>query len=396
MDNITHAFAGAAIAECALPPGAAPAIRRAFLVAGMVAATAPDFDLLYTAITEAPLGYLLHHRGHTHTLPGLVLLGGLLVAALRLWPAARQALRESRGRLLLAIGAALLSHLLMDAANSYGTHLFYPFSSAWHYGDAVFILEPWAWILLGSSLALNAKSRLFRVLAWLLTLVPAAGLAFVGLVPPAAAAALLLAAGAIAAATRHWPTRRRAAGALAATALLFLSLTALSRIAAAEVSRALAGTGSGAIVDLVLDANPGVPWCWSVLTVERQAGASEQLVSRRGTLSLLAGIFPPAGCALHQLAGGAAIPPSSASLVFVQEWRTDLAQLKARDATDCRTAAWLQFARVPYLTDDRAADLRYENPVRDNFSTLPLRAPSPDCPAHLTRWEKPRRDLLAP
>ena len=59
------------------------------------------------------------------------------------------------------IGAALLGHLLMDTANGYGTHLFYPFSARWIYGDAVFVLEPWLWVILGATLALNA-SRFWR------------------------------------------------------------------------------------------------------------------------------------------------------------------------------------------------------------------------------------------
>lgn len=401
MDNITHALAGAAIAECALPAGASPAARRVFLIAGILAATAPDFDLVYTSITEAPLGYLLHHRGHTHTWPGLAALGGLLAAALRFWPAARQAMAESRARLLLAIAAALVSHLLMDAANSYGTHLFYPFSSAWYYGDAVFILEPWAWILLGTLAALNARGRFWRAVTLLFTLGPVAGLAFVGLVPPGAAFALFLGAGALALLARHWPPRRRAAVALGATAALFFTLGILSRTAAGEARRHLEAAGSGQIVDLVMDANPAVPWCWSLLTVERQG---EELVSRRGSLSLLEGTFPAEGCAMHRLAAAgiagagvaAPLPPATGNLHWLQEWRTDLAQLRDRDRQDCRTAAWLQFVRAPYLGDDRAADLRYENPMRDNFSALELRPPSPDCPKNLTSWEKPRRDLLAP
>lgn len=394
MDNITHAFAGAAIAECVLPPGVSPAVRRVFLLAGVVAASAPDFDLVYTGITEAPLGYLLHHRGHTHTWPGLLVLGGLLVAALRFWPAGRQAMAQSRGRLLFTIAAALVSHLLMDAANSYGTHLFYPFSSAWYYGDAVFILEPWAWILLGTLLAMNARGRLWRWVTLLFALVPPLGLAIVGLVPPAAAAALLLGAGALAFLARSWQPLRRAAVALAATAALFFSLAILSRTAAGEARRQLEASGSGPIVDLVLDPNPAVPWCWSLLTVERQG---EQLVSRRGSLSLLEGTFPAAGCAMHRLAlegTSAPAPTPTGNLQWIQEWRTELAQLRARDRSDCRTAAWLQFARAPYLAAARAADLRYESPVRDNFSALELRPPSPDCPANLTDWEKPRRDVL--
>ena len=62
MDNVTHALVGAAMAECAVPRGALARTRTVFIAAGVVAANAPDVDLLYTGLTEAPLGYLLHRR----------------------------------------------------------------------------------------------------------------------------------------------------------------------------------------------------------------------------------------------------------------------------------------------------------------------------------------------
>ena len=180
VDNVTHAFVGAAMAECAVPRGASARTRTVFLTAGVVAANAPDVDLLYTGITEAPLGYLLHHRGHSHTLPGLAVARPRAVAGLRLLPWVRAAMRGTERRWILLIAAALLGHLLMDTANGYGTHLFYPFSARWIYGDAVFVLEPWLWVILGATLALNA-SRLWRVLVALLALGPLVALVSVGL-----------------------------------------------------------------------------------------------------------------------------------------------------------------------------------------------------------------------
>ena len=394
MDNITHALAGVAIAESVLPEGSSPTVRRVFLLAGVVAATAPDFDLLYTGITEAPLGYLLHHRGHTHTWPGLAALGALTAAGLAFWPAARRTFATAGSRLLAVIALALISHLLMDAANSYGTHLLYPLSSAWFYGDAVFILEPWAGILLGVLAARNARGRWWRALALLLALGPVVGLAFTGLLSPYAALALLLGAAALHRLARDWPPRRRAGIALALTAALFLALGGLSRLAAGQAREALRNEGRGEIVDLVLDPNPAVPWCWSVLTVERQG---DQLRSRRGSLSLLERFFPASGCPLHRLAAvdrSMPAPAPTGRLLWLAEWRSSLGELRRRDREDCRVAAWLQFVRAPYFGEGRGADLRYENPMRDNFSAIALAPAAAECPANLTDWEKPRRDLL--
>jgi inner membrane protein len=45
----------------------------------------PDLDALYTGITGGKLGYLLHHRGHTHTLVGAVAIGLAMYALCMLW-----------------------------------------------------------------------------------------------------------------------------------------------------------------------------------------------------------------------------------------------------------------------------------------------------------------------
>ena len=98
MDNLTHALVGVAMAECALPRQAPAPARRVFMAAGVLAASAPDIDLAYTWIAEAPLGYLLHHRGHSHTLPGLIVLAAIILAACRLRPAARAAIEHGLRR----------------------------------------------------------------------------------------------------------------------------------------------------------------------------------------------------------------------------------------------------------------------------------------------------------
>src|SRR5688572_27706353 len=86
MDNLTHSLVGVALAHVALPDTAPRTRRGVFLAGGVLAANLPDIDLLYVGITPPPLGYLLHHRGHTHTLVGLVAQGLLLAVACRLVP----------------------------------------------------------------------------------------------------------------------------------------------------------------------------------------------------------------------------------------------------------------------------------------------------------------------
>ena len=398
MDNVTHAFVGAAMAECAVPGDASSRTRTVFLAAGIVAANAPDVDLLYTGITEAPLGYLLHHRGHSHTLPGLVALGLVIWAALRLFPWGRAAMRGTERRWILLIVAALLGHLLMDTANGYGTHLFYPFSARWVYGDAVFVLEPWLWVIFGAALALNA-GRFWRVLVALLALGPLVALVSVGLLRLGVVIVMFGVVAAMVAAARAWDRRRRAAMALLAAAIIFVVMPGVSRVAKGEARRAAQVVETGQIVDILSDANPGVPWCWSVLTLQKAAGGpTETLIARRATLSLLPGVWPASSCASARLMSAAHWTANdgaaSDAIVWHRRWRIDVDELRALYAANCRVRAWLQFGRVPHVADGTIADLRFEHPIGQNFTPMAVETGARGCPAHVTDWQLPRRDVL--
>ena len=382
------------MAECALPRDASSHTRLAFMCVGVVAANAPDVDLLYARITEEPIGYLLHHRGHSHTLPGLALLALLIWSGLRIVPFIRTALRGTEGRATILVLAALVSHLLMDAANSYGTHLFYPFSSEWVYGDAVFVLEPWLWGILGATLALNAARRVSRVAIVLLTLFLMGALISVGVLQIGVLAAMLVAIGAAAFVTRAWDRKTRSAAVLIATTTLFLVMPFVSRIAKGEARRALAAVDAGELVDIVADVNPGVPWCWTVLTLQKaNDGFREALVARRATLSLLPALWASSSCASARLSTRWSTDiPGSDGIVWHRTWRTDVDELRAFAARNCRVSAWLQFGRTPHVVNGYILDLRFEHPIGQNFTPTTVNGA---CPSHLTSWEWPRRDVLA-
>lgn len=176
MDNLSHSVVGLALGELvqrSLRPQADPARqqlrRRLLLGAGWAASNFPDLDLVATPLLPDPLGYLLHHRGHTHTLlyalPQALLLVALLWAC---WPSARALLRDSaraRSGLANAVGAGFLLHIAMDYLNSYGIHPFHPFDSRWLYGDMVYILEPVFWVAFGVPLAMMLRGSAGKALA---------------------------------------------------------------------------------------------------------------------------------------------------------------------------------------------------------------------------------------
>ena len=393
MDNLTHSLLGAALAEVARPRAATSPPRRLFVVAGVVAANLPDIDLLYTGITPPPLGYLLHHRGHTHTIVGLLaqaVVFGLLCLVLgpvrRLSPA-------HRVRLWTLIAAGLLSHVLLDAGNSYGVHPFFPFDSRWYYGDAVFILEPWLWLLLGVPAAWMASRRATRLgLLGLLAILPL-GLARAGVVPAGAVAALVATGLVFGWGLSRFSPRGRAVTAIVASATFIAVLFGLSHVARGEVRGLLARAVRGEIRDVVLTPDPANPVCWSVIVIERDDGAGEYVL-HPGTLSLAPRWLAPTACASH-LFGRPRPYRDLGGLALYDDIRQPLDALRALQQGDCWVRGWLQFGRAPVLRGGEILDLRFDR-GGDNFTSMRLR-PAPQaavCPPNLTSWQPPRADLF--
>ena len=395
MDNITHSLLGAALAEVALPT-TPKAPRRLFYVAGIAAANFPDLDILYSWITPAPLGYLLHHRGHTHTVAGLVaqalLLGGIYYA-LR---SVRQMERPVRNRLWMLLLIALASHVILDAMNSYGVHPFYPITSRWYYGDAVFIFEPWIWLLLGVPLALAASRRIIRVGLLILLVVLPLALAFAGMVPWAALGLLLVVVAGLVFGLRNQPARTNAVTGVAAGAAFAIAVLLLSGIVEARARHLLTPLTSGNIVDVVGSADPANPVCWSLIAIERDDAAGEY-VMRPATLSVLPGVLAPTSCASHRFRRRGNHETVGGQLAAYDVVRQSLDTLRSLNATDCSVRAWLQFGRAPVIGGGQILDYRFAR-GGDNFSAMTLRpaGEASACPPNVTSWDQPRADLLTP
>ncbi|HEX9564754.1 MAG TPA: metal-dependent hydrolase [Gemmatimonadaceae bacterium] len=143
MDNICHTLVGAALAEAGLK-------RRTALGSGtlMIAANFPDIDVLSVA-TDSSLGF---RRGITHGIPAIVLLPFILTALVLGWHRLRgRAIPAPDGRQILLLSAiGILTHPIMDWMNTYGMRWFMPVSGTWYFGDALFIVDPWLWLALGT------------------------------------------------------------------------------------------------------------------------------------------------------------------------------------------------------------------------------------------------------
>lgn len=154
MDNLTHSLAGLALGETGLRR------RTRFATATLViGANLPDVDALVYLVgggTDA----LAFRRGITHGVLAMLVLPLLLTGAMLLW--ARWRPRASAppirpASLLLLATLAVWSHPLLDWLNVYGVRLLMPFSDRWFYGDALFIIDPWIWLVVGLTVAWSRR-----------------------------------------------------------------------------------------------------------------------------------------------------------------------------------------------------------------------------------------------
>lgn len=408
MDNLSHTVgslvAGELVHRC-LPREAHPVQqslrRRLLLVTCALAGNFPDLDLVLTPLLPAPIGYLLHHRGHTHTLlyalPQALLLATLLWL---LWPRARGLLRASGTArsgfgLALAIGFGL--HLAMDYLNSYGLHPFHPFDSAWRYGDLVFILEPFFWVGLGIPMAMMIGRRWLRILAVLLLLGPPLHFTLQGYLAWASLAALALLALLLGLAHRRDLESKSGLvlGLIAALAFVALQDHASALARDAVGSHAHRQDPDSRLLDAALTPFPANPLCWNFVSVESDEAADRYRL-RRGILSLAPEWMPVPACP-PGLAERAAQVPVSPAMALLSEEQGSLAALRRLKEENCHFRAWLRFARMPAVGPDSAADLRYSASTRENFTTLRFAEFSDRaCPRHVPQWDFPRRDLLVP
>lgn len=393
MDNVTHSLVGVAMADLAIGRRVAKGQRPLFVGAGIIAANLPDIDLAYVGVTAQPLGYLLHHRGHTHTVPGLAILGLAMVAAYWFFPAVRRMRFSGRLRFWLLIAIALASHLVLDSLNSYGVHPFYPFDNRWRYGDAVFILEPGLWIVLGVAVAWNGRSRAARMAAVVPIAILLVTAASTGMVPLDALALLAIAGAGFVLVTIRLTPYTRAAAALAVCAAILAGLSITSSVARGAVIEALTPEMRGDVIEVILTPNPSSPLCWAVIGIELRE-VSGEYVLWRGTLSLAPRVIAPTQCASHRFAGaGDARVIGNGRFALRDETHQPLQRLRALAGNNCWVRAWLRFGRAPLIERGFISDLRFAERIGQNFSRMPV-APRQGCPAFVPDWRMPRADLL--
>jgi inner membrane protein len=157
LDNLTHSLVGALLGRMGLKrlsPRAMPAL--------IISANLPDIDSFIAPLFGAePIAV---HRGFTHGVGGWFTMPFLAAAIILLWERFHQGKEGpiKLGGLPLACFLGTLSHPALDFLNTYGTRIAEPLNHRWYYGDTLFIMDPWIWLMLILGLEMSWRAERLR------------------------------------------------------------------------------------------------------------------------------------------------------------------------------------------------------------------------------------------
>ncbi len=279
MDPVAHTLTGAALAAAGLRR-VTPLATTALLVGANIA----DIDVLvYLGGTAAALE---HRRGWTHGVLSIVVWPFLIAVALLAFDRFVRLRRSPdapparAGPLVIVSAIAVVSHPLLDWLNNYGLRWLMPFDGTWFYGDALFIIDPWMWLLFGGVSFLAFSQRRSAIALWLLFLAVAS---YIVLSQPGVPmiAKLIFGAGVVGFVTLRasgfsWQHRQiavqRIARASVALMGVYISVAVLANLPArAEVRAAFAADGVGPVQAVMVGPVPGNALAGSVIVQTEDA-----------------------------------------------------------------------------------------------------------------------------
>ncbi len=166
MDPIAHTLAGATLSQTGLRK--LTPLATATLIIG---ANLPDIDGVMSFFgSDASLYY---RRGYTHGILAQLLLPILLTAGILAFDRWVRRRRNSAGspakplQILLLSYLGVISHPLLDWLNTYGVRLLMPFSGRWFYGDTLFIVDAWLWLLMSVTVVLAYSQTRGAQVLWI-------------------------------------------------------------------------------------------------------------------------------------------------------------------------------------------------------------------------------------
>lgn len=146
LDSITHIALGACMGEAF----AGRTVGKKAMLWGILAQSIPDIDFIAATWLDTSSN-LLAHRGFTHSILFALIVTFILAMLAERW---HRPHNISFWRWLMFFGAAILTHIFLDAFNNYGVGWFEPFS---HYRisfNTVYVADPFFSIAPGIALVM--------------------------------------------------------------------------------------------------------------------------------------------------------------------------------------------------------------------------------------------------
>lgn len=162
MDPICHTLVGASLAGTRLGDRSWGA--KATLI---VAANLPDVDVV--SLFWGQNASMAWRRGWTHGVLAIAVAPLLLAWLVGWWGrrSGREVRQEVSLRWLVGLSyLGFLSHPVLDWLNTYGMRWLMPFDGTWFYGDAIYIVDPWMWLIPGGAAFLRFSGSRRAVVLW--------------------------------------------------------------------------------------------------------------------------------------------------------------------------------------------------------------------------------------
>ncbi len=165
MDPLAHTLVGAVLAESGLKRFSRYATTTLLLGVNL-----PDIDGIASFWGQDTSLYF--RRGLSHGIVAMVMLPLLLFGCIYLWHRLRGHSAQHNppfrpGWILAFAYLSMLTHPLLDWMNTYGVRLLMPFNQQWFYGDTLFIIDPWIWLVLAGGIVLARKVNRLELVFWL-------------------------------------------------------------------------------------------------------------------------------------------------------------------------------------------------------------------------------------
>jgi inner membrane protein len=173
----------------------------------------------------------------------------------------------------------VLTHPALDWLNNYGMRWLMPFDGRWFYGDALFIVDPWVWLVLGGVVFLGASRSATALSLWAVFWLTGTWLLFNVPFVPALARALWV-AGVVALVvirslrpglSRPPASERLARVAIGCVAAYMCATLAASAVARRDVQDSLAAAGVGPITSVMVGPVAANPFAGAVVVVTPEA-----------------------------------------------------------------------------------------------------------------------------